>query len=501
MKISYRTDGPWRAILILPYIALVIPAALVLAGPLQSNGWIPRLLIFWIAAGVVLGWIARPKTPIPRRRSPAEIGCWIFLFGLLCSLCATEFRNLAAEESTGATRAALVMFPLVVVAIAVAATADERRCRLLLIGILAGATISAVIGIVQSFAPLDLAQVLRLPGMIARDNGGTGIRGDFRRVKGASAHPIEFGVLTGALVPLAIHFARFGRTKQARLASVVATLIFLLVIPLSISRSGVLAVGIAIAVYAVVMTARQRLSALVLAAAGILVMRAAIPGLLGTLGSLFSSVSTDPSISGRTEDYQQVYQLFENAPLLGSGLGTFRPEQYFFLDNQFLGSLVEGGLVLFLAMIAWMVLAVASGRGAVRRARDAEGASLAQAVISAILSICISGLFFDLFSFAQVTIVLFLLVGVAGSLWHQAMENGRSIGSPSERVGVFSRKKRRSIRTQLARNNSAASESSDDRPPVRPNDLEHQEGEVDGDQLGANSGLQDAHDQAVRSGR
>jgi hypothetical protein len=127
---------------------------------------------------------------------------------------------------------------------------------------------------------------------------------------------------------------------------------------------------------------------------------------------------------------------------------------------------------------------------------------MAQAVISAILSICISGLFFDLFSFAQVTIVLFLLVGVSGSLWHQAMENGRSIGSPVERIGVFSRKKRRSIRkARLARNSSAASGSSDDRPPARPDDLEHQEGEVDGDQLGANSGLQDAHDQAVRSGR
>jgi O-antigen ligase len=187
-------------------------------------------------------------------------------------------------------------------------------------------------------------------------------------------------------------------------------------------------------VYAVVLSARQRFSLLILGLGAALVMRAAIPGLLGTVTSFFTNASTDNSVTGRTQDYAQIDAFFRETPILGRGLGTFRPEDYFFLDNQYLLALVEGGIVLLVATILFFLFVVAACRGASVRAARAVDASRAQAVMAAVLAIGVSGAFFDLFSFAQVTVLTFILAGVAGALWRQGVDDGVPIPSTVERI-------------------------------------------------------------------
>ncbi|PVU83506.1 hypothetical protein DDP54_11430 [Cellulomonas sp. WB94] len=427
-----RPQGPWFAIGVLPVVALTVPAALVFSGPLESNGWVGRLLVFWIAAAVIVGWVARVRRP--RRSSPAEIGLWLLIGALATSVAASGLRTLTESESSGVMRAALVMFPLAIVALGISTTADRPRTDAFLAAILIGATVSALVGVLQFMKPFDLAAVLRLPGMTARQLGGMGSRGGFFRVKGAAGHPIEFGVICGALVPLGMHFVRFGRTHNRRILAAVATVCLLLAIPMGVSRSGILVVLVALIVYAVVLSVRQRISLLILGLGAGMVMRAAIPGLLGTVTSFFTHASTDNSVSGRTEDYAQIDEFFRQTPILGRGLGTFRPEDYFFLDNQYLLALVEGGIVLVAAIILFFLLAIASCRGASLRAARAADASRAQAVMAAVLAIGVSGLFFDLFSFAQVTVLTFVLAGVAGALWRQGVDDGVPIPSAIERI-------------------------------------------------------------------
>lgn len=430
--LASRPTGPWAALLLLPTVSLIIPSALVLAGPLQSNGWPPRLMVFWCALAIVLGWLVRPRSDT--RTSPAEVGSWILLVGLIASVGAAGLRLVSEEEAAGVIRAALVMFPLVIVALGIAQSADRRLSDLLLVGIVIGASASAVVAALQFVSPFDFASTLRLPGMVAREIGGMGGRGDFTRVKGATSHPIEFGVISGAVVPIAIHYGRFAATHRRRVTFVAASVLLLVSLPMSVSRSGILTVTISMAIYSIVLTNRQRLNLLIIALAGIVLMRAAIPGLLGTIRSIFVNVGSDDSISGRTEDYAVVERFFAESPLVGRGLGTFRPEEYFFLDNQYLMALVEGGLVLLLATISIFVLAMASARGAVLRTGDRDETSKAQAVIAGIASVAVSGLFFDLFSFEQATVMTFVLIGVAGAIWHEAVKRGRTLPSPGERI-------------------------------------------------------------------
>ena len=75
-------------------------------------------------------------------------------------------------------------------------------------------------------------------------------------------------------------------------------------------------------------------------------------GLVGTIISLFTGLSSDPSIAGRTDDYAVVGKFISESPWFGRGFGTFLPKEYFILDNQYLGSIVETGYVGLGALLA-----------------------------------------------------------------------------------------------------------------------------------------------------
>lgn len=427
-----RLAGPWTALAVLPVVALVVPASLVLSGPLLSNGWPARLIIFWIAAGILLGWAHLRRRPAPV--APVVYGSWLLLLGLVSALSAAGLRELTEVESAGAIRFALVMLPLVVVAVGIAQTAGTRGSDLLLAALVLGATCSALVGVAQFVSPFQWDAVLRLPGLVAGASDGAGTRGGFARVQGAAAHPIEYGTISAALAPVAVHLARFAHRRATRQLAGLATVIIVISIPMSVSRSGVVLLVVSMAVYATALKPRQRVFLLVAALAGILVFRAAVPGLLGTVLSIFTGASTDDSITGRTDDYTAIFDLWREQPVIGYGLGTFRPEAFFFLDNQYLMALVEGGVLLLVVTVLWFFLAMSSARGAARRAVTLADRSRATAVLGGLLALAVSGLFFDLFSFAQATIVTFLLAGIAGALWSDGVTHGAPLPSLRARL-------------------------------------------------------------------
>lgn len=418
--------------MVLPLVALVVPSGLVLAGPLQSNGWPARLLVFWIAVAFVVGWVARRRRLKPI--SPAEVGCWVLLGATIASVLAGGLRHLNEAESAGLLRAALVIVPLLVTALGIAVSADRRRIDTMLILVVVGASASALVGVIQFVTPFDLMQILDMPGLAPVEGGGQGTRDSFLRVRGSAAHPIELSVISAAALPLALHFARFASTPRGRRLAIAALTVLAVAIPMSVSRSGVVVAVVAMLVYGFVLNARQRLTALVIVVVGAVLFRAAVPGLLGAVRSLFLGLGSDDSISGRTEDYAAVGELIADNQIVGRGLGTFRPEEYFFLDNQYLMSLIEGGYVGLAGLIAWFVLAIASARGAYLRSVSEQDRSVSQAVVAAIVSIAVSAVLFDLFSFGQATVLAFLLVGLAGALWHENVAHGRAIAGPAGRL-------------------------------------------------------------------
>ena len=108
-----------------------------------------------------------------------------------------------------------------------------------------------------------------------------------------------------------------------------------------------------------------------------------VPGVLGTITSLFTGASEDPSIASRTGSYDIAYSFFLNNPILGRGFGTFLPK-YWILDNGYLGLLIEGGIAGLLGLLVLIASAAYSARKARRLSVDEFDRELAQAVLASV---------------------------------------------------------------------------------------------------------------------
>ena len=83
-------------------------------------------------------------------------------------------------------------------------------------------------------------------------------------------------------------------------------------------------------------------------------------GLVSTIGKYFTLGSSDPSITHRTDNYTYVEQLIRQAPWFGTGGGTYIPTSLHILDNQYLTTTIELGLVGVVAIAFYFVLPLAT---------------------------------------------------------------------------------------------------------------------------------------------
>jgi O-antigen ligase len=99
------------------------------------------------------------------------------------------------------------------------------------------------------------------------------------------------------------------------------------------------------------------------------------------------------------------------------GPGTFSPAKYFYLDNQFLGTLVELGGFGALTMVALFVGALVVAGQARRLSGLEEDRLFARALSAGILSGFVTFATFDALSFPVMSGLMFLYVGMVGSLY------------------------------------------------------------------------------------
>ena len=163
--------------------------------------------------------------------------------------------------------------------------------------------------------------------------------------------------------PLALHFAFTARTTLRRRMTWLSVVLMAMGIPMSLSRSAIVGLAAALLVVVPTWSRRHQLQALVVVPIFALVMRLIVPGLLGTIKSLFTNLGNDPSIQGRTDDYDVVGQFISQSPWVGRGFGTFLPSKYITLDNQYLGSLVEVGVFGLAALALLVIVGFFTARG------------------------------------------------------------------------------------------------------------------------------------------
>jgi hypothetical protein len=397
-------------------LLFLVPANYVIVGPLKSVGSPPLLLgllalALW-ASGRVLGVIRAEAL------NPLRWTLWFYVIGLLASYAAAMLRSLSVDESKSVTRSiypALAMLGIALLA-ADGLTSVERITTLLkrLVGL---ATAQAVIGLLEIGTGLNWREVTDLPGLRPNTEVTDQLRGQFVRLQAAAAHPIEFSVALAVVAPLALHFALHSPDRRSRRIFWACFTLIVLALPLTLSRSGILGAAVALLVYSTAMTGRQRANLGIMALLGLGGFQAAFPGILGTLKWFILAGSSDNSVTGRLDDYARLPGLMEGHYVFGRGFGTFQPLVYFYLDNQYVMSLLNNGVLGVLGLLALFLVGMGLARGARRRWTDPRRRSLCQAVVGGIACLAVTAGTFDEFGFLQCAFELFLLVGVASALW------------------------------------------------------------------------------------
>lgn len=396
-------------------LLLLVPQPYVLVGPLKSVGNPASL----VGLGALAIWAASRVLNLSQAVELHPVRWVLLLFTVAATgaFAAGLLRDLTTGERSSMDRVVFQQLALLGVAlIAVDELGSRERITTLLERVVLIGGLAATIGVVEFvFSGFDYRRTMLLPGLTANLDPSSETRSGFDRIAAGASHPIEFSVVVSALVPLALHFVLHAESRRWRF--VLALVALLVAIPMSVSRSGFLTLAVGVAVYAVALSPRGRLNALVLALIGLGVFRALVPGLLGTVLSLFRDVGTDPSIEGRTEDYQAIPGLMEGHWWWGRGLGTFVPDVYFFLDNQFLAALLQGGIIGLAAFVVLLVVGMGVARGVRHRATDPALRSLGQALAATIAAFGVSSFVFDALSFRQSGFLLLVCIGCAGALW------------------------------------------------------------------------------------
>jgi O-antigen ligase len=411
-----RADGATLLCVFL-LMLLVIPARLVISG-------IPMSITPATVTGLVLGiiWLCCQMVTtlgVAKGRNVARTALFLYAISQLATYGYATRNYLPADEAEGADRTIVVVFAAICVGIAaVDGIKNLARLDTMLKFMTALIGVVAFIGFVQFAAGFDLTKYLALPGLRpVTDDGFVLERASFRRPAGTTGHPIEFGVVCAIGVPLAAHYAY--RTKEAGGKSGKWWLCLALIAAgavVSLSRSAILGLCLAGIVLMLGWPGRRRVQGLIAAAGFLGVLKVVVPGLIGTLYSLFDSIGDDPSISGRTDDYATAGVQIAKHFLLGRGNGTYLSEKYGPLDNQYLGTLVQNGYIgLFCLVFLFM-----AGIWAAARARalspDPVVRDLALSLIAAQSIVALGAATFDLLWFSTGPGLTFVLVGASGAL-------------------------------------------------------------------------------------
>jgi hypothetical protein len=309
---------------------------------------------------------------------------------------------------------------------------SERDVDAILKTLISGMAVVGVLAIVESRTGLSpygrLSDVLPLLHEATDDDL---VRGGSTRARGPAEHPIALGAALVLSVPIAFYLA--STAKEKRLwwwLAVGATSLGALA---TLSRTGVMMLAV-VAIAYVVLRPRETLRFWPALIPFVAVIHFALPGALGSLRASFfpeggviaeqRNPAESCTSSGRIADIGPTLDEVARQPLLGIGHGTRivtgEKTNACILDNQWLGTLLETGIIGFAAWL-WLFTRFIRliGRAAARRNRDGE---LCVALAAAVAAYAVGMLTYDALSFVQVTFIVFLLMGLGASVLARTRE-------------------------------------------------------------------------------
>ena len=315
--VSERSTHDAVTFLTVLVLALVLIPSGQVVGPLGSAGRPAGLLgllaLWWWAHAHLVA-----DSGVDRSLQPVRISALLFLGAVVASYAAAFVRPIDPLEARAADRGLMALLGFFGALLLTAdGIVDRARLEVLLRRMVMAGAFIAALAVLQFFTGVGLGGVFRIPGL--QELGSIQAiqdRSTFNRVSATASHPIELGVVLGMLFPLAVHF---GLHSGRRIQWVYVALIGMAV-PMSVSRSGTLALGIGALVLWLSWPIAFKVRSVAIAGAFMMAMRLVVPGLLGTIRSLFTSWFVDDSIKGRTSDYPLVGQVLHRRTLHRSGV-------------------------------------------------------------------------------------------------------------------------------------------------------------------------------------
>jgi O-antigen ligase len=160
---------------------------------------------------------------------------------------------------------------------------------------------------------------------------------------------------------------------------------------------------------------RRTVLTLLVGGAGFLVIWLDFPTLVTALTTLFSSASSDTSILARTRDYDAAFAEAAQHVWLGRGLGTWLSTKYNILDNQYLHSLLETGVVGVVAFVLLFLVPVVAVIRMRARLTCRDDREFALTLVAALSVDLIGSITYDSLSYPIATGLAFVLIGAAGA--------------------------------------------------------------------------------------
>jgi O-antigen ligase len=404
------------------FSVMLFPPYMVLE-PVGASGSLPQLLALGLFGLWAASSVLALHDPVSFRH-PGRAAVLAFLLAS-CLSYAHLFAGLSGastvEGRAAADRWILLMFAAVGIAFVTTESVRNLKDAMAVVRcVLAGGVACCIVAIIQFTThtnPVEWFKVAMVGFTVNGDFDAFQARGALLRVAGTTLHPIELGVVTAMLLPLAIWRALYDHKGRKKLHWLAVGL-FVLANTMTVSRSGLLGLVIAIVVSVPFLPRLAKQWAAVIVPAGTAMLFVGVPGLISTLFNSATAGNSDASITYRTEDYPLALRLVEERPWLGTGPGTWIPTQALdIFDNEYLLVAVTMGVTGLVALIAYLVVPPLAALAAARNAQDPELKFLAASTAAAGLVATAASGTFDSMSFPVFALICPFFIGLSGATW------------------------------------------------------------------------------------
>ncbi|MEV0381970.1 O-antigen ligase family protein [Nonomuraea sp. NPDC050643] len=415
---------------------MLIPARMIIRG-------LPLALSLANAIALIAGlmWLCAQLTRTlgaAKGRNPARTAMALYFVSAAAAYGYSTYGYLPADELNMADHALVLVLANVGVGLAVCdGVRSMDRLDFVLKTIVVAGALMAVVGAGQFLFNFDLTRYMQVPGLrYVIEDKFIFDRAALRRVAATAAHPIEFGVISAMILPLAVHYSfRAKELARPALRWWVCTGAIGMGLMFSVSRSAILGLAGVGIVLLLGWPVRRRFQAIGVLAGFLAAIKVITPGLLGTIFGLFLNFFNDDSIGYRTHDYGIAADEIAKHLWLGRAMGTWYTPKYQTLDNQYIQTAIDMGIIGVAVLLGLFVCGFVCGLRARHLSADPGARSLGLTLAACLVAPALGAATFDLLSFAITSGLMFLLVGSTGALLRMAKEERRAAHLPLQVSG------------------------------------------------------------------